>query len=110
MQPGAEQACRCSPAGTATRSVRRHVAPAEADGAGVRRGRAEAVRRSADAVLKAYPASTDAEALESAASLASDLFIGYATWKWIEMHLSTGQAPVYRYSFDRKIPADPASK
>ncbi len=58
----------------------------------------------ADALLKAYPAATDAEALESAASLASDLFIGYATWKWIETHLQTSSAPVYRYSFDRKIP------
>jgi para-nitrobenzyl esterase len=58
----------------------------------------------ADAILKAYPASTDAEALESAASLQSDLFIGYNTWKWIEAHKKTGKAPVYRYSFDRKIP------
>jgi para-nitrobenzyl esterase len=58
----------------------------------------------ADAVLKAYPAATDAEALESSASLASDLFIGYSTWKWVEMHKKTGGAPVYRYSFDRKIP------
>ncbi len=62
---------------------------------------------SADAILKVYPASTDEEALESAAALASDLFISYSTWKWIEMHLQTGQSPVYRYSFDRKIPVDP---
>src|SRR5215204_4801215 len=58
----------------------------------------------ADAILKAYPAATDPEALESAASLASDMFIGYGTWKWIETHAQTGGAPVYRYSFDRKIP------
>ena len=58
----------------------------------------------ADAILKAYPSSTDAEALESAASLQSDIFIGYNTWKWIEVHKKTGKAPVYRYSFDRKIP------
>jgi para-nitrobenzyl esterase len=61
----------------------------------------------ADAILKVYPAATDAEALESAAALASDLFIGYNTWRWIEMHQKTGQAPVYRYSFDRKIPVPP---
>jgi para-nitrobenzyl esterase len=61
----------------------------------------------ADAVLKAYPATTDAEALESAAALASDLFMGHATWKWIETHARTGRAPVYRYSFDRKIPVPP---
>jgi para-nitrobenzyl esterase len=64
----------------------------------------------AEAVLKVYPAGTDEEALESAAALASDLFIGYATWKWVEMHLQTGQAPVYRYSFDRKIPVPPDNK
>ena len=58
----------------------------------------------ADAILKAYPAGSDPEALESAASLASDMFIGYGTWKWIETHARTGRAPVYRYSFDRKIP------
>jgi para-nitrobenzyl esterase len=61
----------------------------------------------ADAVLAAYPAGNDAEALESAAALASDLFIGYSTWKWIEVHTKTGKAPVYRYSFDRKIPVPP---
>jgi para-nitrobenzyl esterase len=58
----------------------------------------------ADALLKAYPASNDEEALESAAALAGDLFVGYATWKWLEMHARTGRSPVYRYSFDRKIP------
>ena len=64
----------------------------------------------ADALLTLYPAGSDAEALESAAALASDLFIGYATWKWLEMHLGTGQAPVYRYSFDRKIPVAPDTR
>ena len=58
----------------------------------------------ADAVLKAYAAANDTEALESAAALGSDMFIGYSTWKWIETHLATANAPVYRYSFDRKIP------
>ncbi len=61
----------------------------------------------ADALLQAYPASTDAEALESAAALASDLFIGYSTWKWLEAHRATGRAPVFRYLFSRKIPVAP---
>ena len=61
----------------------------------------------ADALLKVYPAGSDAEALESAAALASDLFIGYSTWKWIEAHRATGSAPVYRYLFSRKIPVAP---
>jgi para-nitrobenzyl esterase len=64
----------------------------------------------ADAILEAYPASTDAEALESAASLASDTFIGYATWKWIEMQNQTGGSPVYCYSFDRRVPVPPDNK
>ena len=63
----------------------------------------------ADAILKAYPAATDAEALESAAALGSDTFIGYATWKWIELHSAPGRVPVYRYSFDRKIPVPPGN-
>ena len=63
----------------------------------------------ADAILKAYAPSTDAEAIEAAAALASDTFIGYATWKWIQVHAAT-RAPVYRYSFDRKIPIPPDTK
>ena len=58
----------------------------------------------ADALLKVYPATSDSEALESAAALAGDLFIGYSTWKWIEAHRATGHAPVYRYLFSRTIP------
>jgi para-nitrobenzyl esterase len=58
----------------------------------------------AEAVLKAYPATTDAEALESAAALASDGFIGYVTWKWIEAHGATGRQPIYRFSFDQAPP------
>jgi para-nitrobenzyl esterase len=64
----------------------------------------------ADAILNAYAATNDAEALESAAALASDMFIGHATWKWIEVHAKTGRAHVYRYSFDRKIPVAPDAK
>jgi para-nitrobenzyl esterase len=65
---------------------------------------------SADEALKAYPAATDEQAVESAAALASDLFIGYATWKWIEMHATTGGSRTFRYSFDRKIPIAPDTK
>ena len=64
----------------------------------------------ADAVLKVYPASSDEEALESQAAFASDMFIGYGTWKWIEEHTRTGQSPVYRYSFNREIPVTADAK
>jgi para-nitrobenzyl esterase len=64
----------------------------------------------ADSILAVYPAGSDAEALESAAALAGDLFVGYATWKWVDAHRTTGASPVYRYSFDRKIPVAPGTK
>jgi para-nitrobenzyl esterase len=62
----------------------------------------------AAAVLAAYPAGDDAEALESAAALAGDEFIAYGTWKWIESHATSG-APVYRYRFDRDVPLAPGT-
>jgi para-nitrobenzyl esterase len=65
---------------------------------------------SADTLLKLYAANSDAEALESAAALASDLFIGYTTWKWIEMQSQTGGSTVFRYSFDKAPPVAPDLK
>ena len=62
---------------------------------------------SADAIGKAYGGATDAEALEAAAALASDSFISYGTWKWLEVHRATGGAKVYRYLFERDIPIEP---
>jgi para-nitrobenzyl esterase len=70
----------------------------------------ERFKEAAEPLLAVYPSGSDAEALESAASLASDLFIGYSTWKWIELHQKTGGSPVFRYSFDRKIPVAPGTK
>ena len=63
----------------------------------------------ADTAMKWYPAHSDAEALESAAALAGDLFTGYATWKWLERQAAAVPA-VYGYSFDRKIPIAPGTK
>ena len=62
----------------------------------------EQFKDQADAAARVYPTTTDAEALQSAADLASDMFIAYSTWKWIEVHAKT--APVYRYRFDRALP------
>ena len=59
--------------------------------------------RAADAA-KVYPAANDEEALTAAGDLASDTFIVYSTWKWIELQVATGQSPVYRYRFDRPVP------
>jgi para-nitrobenzyl esterase len=72
---------------------------------------ADMVRRDfgkdADRILKLYPAATDDEAVRSAGDLAGDRFIAFGTWKWIETHLGTSGAPVYRFSFDRAVPIEP---
>lgn len=61
----------------------------------------------AEQVLRLYPASTDEEARKSAIDLASDLFIAYITWEWLEMQNKTGQAAVYGYVFYRTPPVLP---
>jgi para-nitrobenzyl esterase len=59
----------------------------------------------ADEVLKLYPAASDADVPQVATDLASDRFIAYATWKFIDIHSKTDGKPVYRYLFTRKRPA-----
>ncbi len=56
--------------------------------------------------LAVYPATTDAEATQSAGDFASDRFIVYSTWAWLEAQVKTGQAPVYRYRLDLGSPGD----
>ncbi|MDX1532327.1 MAG: carboxylesterase family protein, partial [Rhodothermales bacterium] len=53
----------------------------------------------ADAVLALYPAATAEEVVQAATDLAGDLFIGYGTWKWFDLHRQTSGAPVYRYFY-----------
>src|SRR5262245_49999099 len=68
----------------------------------------KAVRRlygpDADAVLKEYAAESDEQAVQAATDLASDRFIGYSTWKWIDVCARTGGKPVYRYFYARPRP------
>jgi para-nitrobenzyl esterase len=58
----------------------------------------------AEQVLRLYPAATDAEVITAATDLASDLFTGYSTWKWADMHGRTGGRPVYRYLYAHPRP------
>jgi para-nitrobenzyl esterase len=58
----------------------------------------------AEAFLKAYAATTDVGAKRAAADYGGDQFIGYGTWKWIELHRQTGGSPVYRYKFEQFLP------
>jgi para-nitrobenzyl esterase len=60
--------------------------------------------------LKLYPAMTDQEAVLSAEALASDDFIAYSTWKWINLQVMTGHSPVYRYHFEQVPAVKPDAK
>lgn len=55
--------------------------------------------------LKVYSATTDDEVEKVATDLASDRFIAYSTWKWMDMHLKTSNKPVFRYLYSHPMPA-----
>jgi len=64
----------------------------------------------ADEVFKHYPASTDAEVIDAARELASDRFISYSTWKWVDVATKTGGKPTYYYLYTRPRPAMPGNQ
>jgi para-nitrobenzyl esterase len=64
----------------------------------------------AEAFLKLYPATTDAEAQRSAEDYADDKFIVYSTWAWLQAQAKTGKSPIYCYSFDQIRPVATDSK
>jgi para-nitrobenzyl esterase len=59
----------------------------------------------AQEVLKLYPGATEEEVMQSATDLAGDRFIGYSTWKLLDLHSQTSGQPVYRYYYTRPRPA-----
>jgi para-nitrobenzyl esterase len=59
--------------------------------------------------LKLYPAANDEQALLSAEQLASDDFIVYSTWKWLNLQNATAGAPVYAYIFEQVPAAKPGA-
>jgi para-nitrobenzyl esterase len=67
----------------------------------------EAIQRmygdKASEVLKVYNPSTDSEVERVATDLASDRFMGFATWRLSDLQRKTGE-PVYRYQFSRARP------
>jgi len=59
-----------------------------------------------DEVLKAYGITTDDAVVDwPAIDLCSDLFTGFVTWKWCDIHSKTCAQPVYRYKFGQPRPA-----
>jgi para-nitrobenzyl esterase len=64
----------------------------------------------ADEALKFYPASTRDEVMQAATDLAGDRVIAFSTWKWMDLHVKTSGARVYRYLYARPRPAERAGK
>ena len=58
----------------------------------------------ADEVLQLYKATTADEVRRAATDLATDRFIAYSTWKWIDGAEATGGQPVYRYLYAHPRP------
>lgn len=58
----------------------------------------------ADEVLNLYKATTPEEVRQAATDLASNRFIAYSTWKWIDRATATGGKPVYRYLYAHPRP------
>ncbi|PWT89289.1 MAG: carboxylesterase [Blastocatellia bacterium] len=59
----------------------------------------------ADQIFNLYPASNEEEVKGAAQDLASDRFISYSTWKWIDLATKTGSKPSYYYLYSRPRPA-----
>ncbi len=64
----------------------------------------------AEEILKLLPAENDEQMKHSADVLGSLQFIGFGTWKWLELQSKLAKVPIYRYEFDRELPVDPASE
>jgi para-nitrobenzyl esterase len=62
-----------------------------------------------DQAAKLYTGTTEAEVKRAAQDLAGDRFIAFSTWKWLETHMKTAKAPVYRYEFDETLPLAPTA-
>jgi len=60
----------------------------------------------ADGVLAQYKATTVEEVRQAATDLATDRFIAFSTWKWIDLHTKTSGKPVYRYLYAHPRPAE----
>ena len=55
-------------------------------------------------ILKVYAPADDNEVEAVARALASDRFIAFGTWKWLDVAARTGGKPVYRYFYERARP------
>jgi para-nitrobenzyl esterase len=54
--------------------------------------------------LKLFPDRSDEEVKSSAGLLSTADFMGFGTWRWLEIHRKTGESAVFRYQFDQAPP------
>jgi para-nitrobenzyl esterase len=59
-----------------------------------------------DEALTYYPGNDEKEVLRSATALAGDMFLSHVTWRWMDLHRQTGQAPVYFYEYRHPRPSE----
>jgi para-nitrobenzyl esterase len=63
----------------------------------------------AEEAARLYAGTTPDEVKRAAQDLASDRFIAFSTWKWLEAQMKTTTQPVYRYKFDETLPTPEAT-
>jgi para-nitrobenzyl esterase len=61
----------------------------------------------AEALLKAYPHSTDTEATRSNKDISRDSIFAWPTWAWAKLQSDKGKNKPFVYYFDRRTPVSP---
>jgi para-nitrobenzyl esterase len=61
----------------------------------------------ADAILKAYPHTTDREALKASKDMFRESAFAWHTWAWARLQSQKGKGKAYVYYFDRRTPTTP---
>jgi para-nitrobenzyl esterase len=61
----------------------------------------------AEAILRAYPHATDAEAIRAAKDIMRDSTFAWGTWTWAKMQSKHGKNKAFVYYFDHRTPASP---
>jgi len=58
----------------------------------------------AERLLQRYPATSEEEVRKAGTELASDIFMGYSTWRWVEVHARSSDQPVFYYYYAHPRP------
>jgi para-nitrobenzyl esterase len=69
-----------------------------------RKALARLYKGNAGKVFNVYPAANETEVMDAAQALASDRFISYGTWKWVDLVTRIGKQPTYFYLFAHPRP------